>query len=162
MLIAKKVQPFQIKEVRKIISDVTPFASVIYNNFKYISQFPELNHNIEEIKKLLTNNKMMSLFIYNKKSIIGYLVGEYKILNDGRSTYYVEYMYIAPKYRNRKLGTQLMSILNNKCKLNGIKYITLTCDSLDKKVYNFYLKRGFKLDPSLNTNSRHRVLTCIT
>ena len=155
------VQPFQIKEVRKFTSDITPFANVIYNNFKYISQFPELNHNVEEIKNLLTNNKMMGLLIYNKKSIIGYLVGEYKILNDGRSVYYVEYMYISPKYRNRKLGTQLMNILNKKCKLYGVKYITLTCDSMDRKVYTFYTKRGFKMDHYLNNNSRHRVLTCI-
>ena len=150
-----------VKEIRKITSNVNPFANIIYNNFKYISKFPSLNHNVEEIKILLKNNNMMGLLIYHQGYIIGYLLGEFKRLNDGRQIYYISYMYIAPKYRNKRLGSYLMKILNKKCvQQYNLKYITLTCDSKDNKVYNFYLKRGFKMDSILNTQrNRHHVLT---
>lgn len=151
---------FTIREIRGV-SDPTPFATLIYKNFQYLEKEPVLNHNIDEIKKLLTNENFIGLLVYdNNGKMIAYLVGEIKHLNDGRITYYITYFYVAPMYRHKRIGSKLLQLLINKCKQNwGVNYITLTCDINDRKLLEFYKKRGFDVDIMLKNGGRHEIYT---
>lgn len=149
-----------VKEIKRINSDINPLINIIYRNFKYLASSPELGHTHQEIKRLLQNNDMLSLFVYNQKgNLIAYLIGEFKTLNDGRYIYYISYLYVGKSYRSKKIGSQLMKLIISKCKNIGVKYIILTCDTNDKKVLNFYQHIGFIPDPILKNTSNYKVYT---
>ncbi len=147
-----------VREVRKITTDVSPMVDVIFKNFEYLTKFPDLKHNKSEIRRLLLNRDMMGLFVYHNNKMVAYLVGEHMRLSDGRYVYYISYMYVSPKYRGKKIGSQILNMLMDKCKQNNMRYIVLTCDRADKRVCEFYIKRGFKVDSMLKTDGRHEVL----
>jgi GNAT superfamily N-acetyltransferase len=127
-----------VKEIKKINSGIDSLVNIIYKNFKYLSSDPKLGHTHNEIKRLLKNNDMLSLFVYNQNGkLIAYLIGEFKTLNDGRYVYYISYLYVAKPYRSRKIGAQLMKLIISKCNNIGVKHIILTCDTHDRKVLTF-------------------------
>lgn len=148
-----------IHEIRNMKGDINGFADIIHNHFLYLSQRPELQHNVYEIRRLLSGNDTISFVVYDNDKIIAYLIGEIKHLNDGRTAYYVSYLYVCQKYRNKKIGTKLMKIVINKAKESDIRYVILTCDTNDKKVYEFYQKLGFMPDHILRNYGRHEVMT---
>ena len=135
---------------------------VLYNNFLYLTKFPELMHTQDEIYKLLTSDKLLGYLVYHQteksKKLIGYMFGEFKNLNDGRYVFYISYIYVMDNYRNKKIGTQLMIKLVNYCKQNSVKFIVLTCDTYDTQIMNFYKKKfGCVEDNILATGGRHEV-----
>lgn len=143
-------------EVTKI-NNPQVLANVIYNNFSYLKDFPELGHTPGEITKSLQSEDNLCYLVYDKNKLIGYLVGEYKLLNDKRYIYYISYLYVSEEYRGKQIGSKLMDIIINKCQNDGIEYIILTCDTWDEKIVNFYKKYGFVLDPVLGGEKRHNV-----
>jgi ribosomal protein S18 acetylase RimI-like enzyme len=132
-------------------------TDTIYNNFIYLTKFPELSHNKEEITKSVNSDGSLIYLIYDDRKLIGYLVGDFRTFPDNRFGYYISYFYVGEKYRNRKIGSKLLQNLINRCKRDDIKFIILTCDTFDSKIVNFYKKYGFKEDPVLNTKRRHTV-----
>lgn len=145
-------------ETKKINSPQL-FAQVIYNNFLYLKDFPSLQHNKENIILNLQKELNLCYLVYNKHQLIGYLVGDFRILSDNRYVYYISYLFISQLYRNKKIGGRLLKNIINKCKLEGVNFIVLTCDTYDNKCMNFYKKYGFSKDPILGTNDRHNVLS---
>lgn len=132
-------------------------SDVIFNNFNYLTEFPELSHTKKEIIKLLQSDNSIIYLVYDKNKLIGYLVGDARKFPDGRYGYYISYLYVLKSYRNKKIGSTLMNMLINNAKNQGIKFILLTCDTDDTKVVNFYIKYGFKVDSSLGGSKRHNV-----
>jgi|688.fasta_scaffold604672_2 GNAT superfamily N-acetyltransferase len=132
-------------------------ANVIYNNFSYLSEFSDLMHNKKDILKTLQSENNLSYLLYDGPNLIAYLIGDFRTLSDNRYVYYMSYLYVSEKYRNKKIGYHLMKSVINKCKNVGAKFIILTCDTFDTKITGFYRKYGFKQDPILGNNSRHNV-----
>ena len=143
-------------EVNKI-KNPEILTKVIFNNFIYLTHFPELQHNKQDITNILQLDNGMCYLVYDNDSLIGYLVGDFREFPDGRYGYYISYVYVSQAYRNKKIGSTLMNMLINKCKKNGVKFILLTCDTDDKKVVDFYKKYGFIIDSNLGGNKRHNV-----
>jgi GNAT superfamily N-acetyltransferase len=142
------------------INDCDAFVDVVYNNFIYLTKFPELMHTREEIKRILKSDETFGCIIYDENNnIVGYLIGEFKNLNDNRYVYYISYFYILQKYRSKGIGKIIMKVVINKCTKRGIKFVMLTCDLYDGKIVEFYKKMGFVDDPVLNSKGRHRVMT---
>jgi ribosomal protein S18 acetylase RimI-like enzyme len=148
-----------IKEINQMRTGIIQFADTIYNNFIHLSSKPQLQHNRQELRRLLSSHNTTSYVAYMDKTIIGYLVGETKKLNDGRFVFYISYLYVGQKYRGLKLGSKLMDLVLKKCKKEGIQFVTLTCDIDDKKVIEFYERMGFMPDPILRNHSKHEVFT---
>lgn len=143
------------------VSNHDKLANIIFNNFSYLEKFPELSHNVDEIKKSLVAKKAMNFMIYNEnKAIIGYVIGDIRVLQDGRKVYYISYFYIKSSYRSKGIGKMVLDILRNRCMKQGVSWILLTCDSKDEKAYGFYVKNGFNADKLFGGNkSRHHVLS---
>jgi len=148
-----------IHEIRDMKGDVNGFADAIHKHFIYLAERPELQHNIYELRRLLTGKDTISFVVYDGDKIVAYLVGEIKDLNDGRVAYYVSYLYVCEKYRSKKIGTKLMKTVIDKAKASDIRYVILTCDTEDKKVHEFYQKLGFMPDHILRNYGRHEVMT---
>lgn len=147
---------FSIKEVRTI-KKVDRLSKMIHKHFIYLTSKPELQHTTQELVRLLTDQNMITYFVYDSKIIVAYLVGEVKHLNDGRIVYYVSYIYVAPTYRSKKLGSWLLKSAIQSVQSSGIKYVLLTSDVTDEKLVHFYQKFGFTVDPILKNGSRHEV-----
>jgi ribosomal protein S18 acetylase RimI-like enzyme len=150
---------FFYKEISSL-SNVDAFVNIIFLNFPELIQIEKLKHTKEQIKKLLTSNKMNGFLVYNKKGVlIAYIIGELINLNDRRTTFYISYLYVANKYRKKGIAKKLMSLIVSKCRKIGIRNITLTVDTDNKSIYDFYLKWGFMPDQILRTYDKYDVLT---
>jgi ribosomal protein S18 acetylase RimI-like enzyme len=145
---------FQCIIVQKI-NNPDSFAKTIYNNFIYLTKYPELSHNIESIKESITMPGTLTLVVKSNDKIIAYLVGDFRELNDKRYVYYISYMYVSEAYQSKGIGTKLMKTLIEQCKNYKVDVILLTCDTVDKNIVKFYTKFGFNKDPFLSSNKRH-------
>lgn len=143
-------------ETRKIKNN-NAITDVIYNNFVYLTDFPELKHTKEDINEIFDSEGHLSYLVYFNNKLIGYLVGDFRLLPDNRYAYYISYLYVSKDHRKKKIGSHLMKNIITKCKKDGVKFITLTCDTNDKGVINFYRKIGFAKDPILGDRKRHMV-----
>lgn len=133
-------------------------ANIAFNNFKYLTQYPELQHTQNDIKTIINSSGNLSYLLYNNNKLIGYMIGDFRTFPDGRYGYYISYVYIMEKYRGLGLGSKLMDILLQECKnRNIVKCIILTCDSRDGKIIKFYRKYGFDIDKNLDQNKVHKV-----
>lgn len=150
------VQKITCVEV-KTIKNPELLANIAFNNFIYLTKFPELMHTKKDITQTLQTDGNLCYLLYDNNNLIGYLIGDFRTLPDNRYAYYISYVFVSEKYRGKKLGTKLMDLIITKCKNSGTKFIVLTCDTFDSKVINFYKKYGFVIDPSLKKNTRHEV-----
>ena len=143
------------------VGNYDKFANIIFNNFSYLEKFPELSHSVDEIKKQLGAKNAMNFMIYDEnKVIIGYVIGDVKVLQDGRRVYYISYFYIKSSYRSKGIGKMALGLVKDRCVKNRISWILLTCDSKDEKVYGFYVRNGFSVDKLFGGGkSRHHVLS---
>lgn len=89
------------------------------------------------------------------ETVIGYVTGEAKA-NDKDSymnvfpmnaKYLQVYdLYIAPAYRSNSIGAELITVVEEKAKRNGIEHIFLSSATMDAEaVRRFYEKNGFKI-----------------
>jgi ribosomal protein S18 acetylase RimI-like enzyme len=144
------------------VQDYDIFTDIVFDNFHHLNNVPHLHHTKAEIKKVLMSKKFLGLFVFNSESkIIGYLIGEFMTLNDGRKIYYVSYFYVVTKYRKLGIGSHLINAIINKCKLREIPTIVLTCDSENDNIYNYYLTKGFMPDSKLRTHGKYEIMSLI-
>ncbi len=55
-------------------------------------------------------------------------------------------LYIAPAYRSKSIGAELLTIVEEKAKKNGVEHIFLSSATIDAEaVRRFYEKNGFKI-----------------
>jgi GNAT superfamily N-acetyltransferase len=150
-----------VKIVKNISNNKNLFVNLVYQQFSYLTD-PKLNHNLQEIDRLINNNRdFLGILVYNDKILIGYLIGEFKNLDynqDKRLVYYITYMYVVPKYRNKKIATLLIKKIIDICENSRVKNILLTCES---DLIVFYSKFGFNKDPVYVNldNSNHYVMS---
>lgn len=147
----------------KKIKNYQLLSNIIYKNFIYLTKFPDLMHNINNISNILQLDSNITFLLYFQDILIGYLVGDFRILtnnNDNRFVYYISYIYVSQKYQNKKFGSTLLNFAIKKCVSKNIKFILLTCDSFDSKVMKFYHNHGFILDPLLGNNTSRHVVLC--
>jgi len=142
----------------KINKKTNLFEKTIYKNFIHLAQHSELKHTEDEIHRLMTSqNLQLYLYVLNNK-IIAYLIGEIMTLNDGRTVLYITYIYTGSKYRGKGYGSKLMDTAEDIGRQKKADGILLTCDTEDRKVFDFYSKRGFMLDFKLRQYTKYDVL----
>jgi GNAT superfamily N-acetyltransferase len=139
--------------------NINIFSNIIYNNFIELKNINYLIHNKKDIINLLLNKNFNGFLLFDNSKIIGYLIGKFTILSDGRYVYFLDYIYIAKNFRNKKLGELLINKLISYCLENGVNIITLICDYSDEKVIKFYNKFGFIKDTFLNNHKKHNILS---
>jgi GNAT superfamily N-acetyltransferase len=139
--------------------NLNSFIQTIYKNFIYLREYPILNHNPKEIHKELVSPNMIGYFLYNGHKMVGYTVAQVMRLNDGRLVLYINYLYVASNYRSKGFGSILLKRMINKALTMHLDAIILICDTLDEKIFDFYMLKGFMYDPYLRRYDRHDVLS---
>lgn len=134
------------------------FAKVILKNFIHLEKYVELEHNIETIKETLYKNTRLIILCIVDNKLVGYIVGYYIKLNDGRNVLYISYLYVAKHMRKNGLGTLMLNIAKNEANKKNIDGIMLTCDTEDIKIMNFYESKGYFKDFQLRRYSKYDVM----
>jgi ribosomal protein S18 acetylase RimI-like enzyme len=145
--------------------NIQSFVKIIYENFLDIAKRPELKHTPADIFRLLTSPRFVGYFAksynpqQNKYTVVGYLLAEVHKLDDGRRVLFISYLYVASPFRKHGTASQMMNTATSRAKQLKLDHIVLNCDTENKAVYNFYLKRKFMPDMELRTYSRYEVLS---
>lgn len=105
--------------------------------------------------EILTYDKEYFYIALDGETIIGYVTGEAKANDKDNymnvfllNTKYLQVndLYIAHDYRNKNIGAELLTIVEEKAKKNDIKHIFLSSATIDAEtVRRFYEKNGFKI-----------------
>jgi len=90
-----------------------------------------------EVPRLI-NGSFAFVVAADKKS--GRAVGMGRAISDGVSDAYIQDLVVLPGYRQRDLGTAMVSLLVNRCREAGISWIALVAEPDSE---NFYLPLGF-------------------
>ena len=143
----------QLSENKKKI-----FTDLIYENFIKISPYEQLKHNKNEIYNLLSKSSHFFIVYMINNKILGYILGEI-IEFDQNKILFITYIFISPYHRKKGLGQLLLNYIENYASDNNCIKIMLTCDTEDKKVYEWYLKRGFMPDMHFRTYDRFDTLS---
>lgn len=89
------------------------------------------------------------------ETIVGYVIGEAKTNNkDNYMNVFpmnerylqVNDLYIASAYRSKSIGAELLTMIEEKAKINDIEHIFLSSATVDAEaIRRFYEKNGFKI-----------------
>lgn len=138
---------YSIRKIDKLQFDkLNIFIDTIYNNFLDLTKIKELNHNKNELMRILSSKHFIGFHMFKNDQVIGYIIGEIIVIEDGRMVAYINYLYVSSKYRKNGFGSSLLSCFINESKKNGVSYIMLTCNKNNKNVLNMYNKHGFNID----------------
>ena len=104
---------------------------------------------------ILAYNRDYFYIALDGENVIGYVTGEVKTNNKVNymnvftmdAKYLQVYdLYIAPAYRSKSIGAELLTIVEEKAKKNGVEHIFLSSATIDAEaVRRFYKKNGFKI-----------------
>ena len=134
------------------------FTDLIYHNFIKISSYEQLKHNKHEIYNLLSKSSHFFIVYMIHNKILGYILGE--IINlEKEKILFITYIFTSPNHRNKGLGHKLMNHIEKYASFNNCLKIMLTCDTEDKKLYEWYLKMGFIPDMHFRTYDRFDTLS---
>lgn len=141
---------------------IDDFINVVYNHFIDLSNYENLKHSTNEIRKLLNSDNFRGYIIkYNNKYIVGYILGEITHLNDGRDVFFISYLYTASNFRKHGIASKLMDRIKADMKKQFIYTIMLICDTNNSKLVDFYMKKGFMLDLLLRRYEKHDVFSVL-
>jgi ribosomal protein S18 acetylase RimI-like enzyme len=120
------------------------FVDTVFKNFMNLYDFPQLNHNKNEIFRLLNSETFHGFIIFYGNKLIGYLLGEIVNYNN-MNLYFINYVYVSTVFRDKKLGTQLINNASEYARTQNMEGVSLMCDSENEKNMHFYNKLGFVL-----------------
>ena len=149
-----------IKETNKNNIGEINLSNTIYKNFLYLKDTKHLKHNINEIENLLQSENFLGFFAYDSKNLlIGYLIGEITLLNDGRLIFFITYFYVSSKHRKNGYGKLLLDKCVNRCRQKGLSFVSLTCNGNNNYIMNYYDRYGFVKDSILKKQKPYVILT---
>lgn len=137
-----------IKKVNELTGNINLFIDTVYNNFRHLENVEGIEHSIFHIRKLLDDFVGYFLICEKNKKILGYLIGRYQTLQDGRYVFFINYVFVAKKYRNHGIGTKLLNYSVSNCERNGTKFIVLISNVNN---INWYLKNAFQEDKMIRS-----------
>ena len=120
------------------------FIKTIFENFIELYDYPQLNHNRNEILRLLNSQKFHGFLIFYGNKLIGYLLGELLDYN-GMYLYFINYLYVSPVFRDKKLGSQLINLAKEYAMIQNSDGVALISDTENDKNFYFYQKLGFQI-----------------
>ncbi len=135
------------------------FIDTVFENFEELYNFPQLNHNKKEILRILYSENFRGFMAYYGGYLIGYLLGEI-LTYKNKKVFFINYLYVCPKFRNMHLGTTMINNSKKIVKINNLDGLVLMVDTENEKNMIFYHKLGFTLDAD-RLNQRHDILVCM-
>lgn len=105
--------------------------------------------------EILAYDKDYFYVAFDTETIVGYVIGEAKtndqdnymnVFSMNEKYLQVNDLYIAPAYRSKSIGAELLAIVEEKAKRNGVEHVFLSSATIDAdSVRCFYKSSGFKI-----------------
>ena len=138
---------FKSEEFRKIFT--TYYLSEGITLTKDTKVFDEIENSS---KKLVTK----CIVYKNENRIAGFILFRIVKLCDEKNFFkskfgYIEELFVTEYERNKNVATKLIKEVENYLKINNVDTLILTAD---KKVYDFYIKKGFEESNSISTKNK--------
>lgn len=105
--------------------------------------------------EILAYDKDYFYVAFDAETIVGYVIGEAKtndqdnymnVFSMNEKYLQVNDLYIAPAYRSKSIGAELLAIVEEKAKRNGVEHIFLSSATIDAdSVRRFYKSSGLKI-----------------
>jgi ribosomal protein S18 acetylase RimI-like enzyme len=139
------------------IKNVELLSKIIFFHFLYLQYEKNIQFSTSNIENILTSSSMLGWFLLeDNKNISGYLIGEVRILEDGRRVFFISYFYIIEIQRRKGYGTKMMKNAMSYCINNNIQFIML----ISKKNDIFFKKLGFSKDILIQLdNKNYEIIT---
>lgn len=138
--------------------DMRKFIEVIYRNFEQLNDVPELKHTYREIARILTSAKSIIIIAMIGDRMIGYLLAEVTTVDNLRQLMHIYYLFVSPMYRKRGVATYMLNLIEKYAQELNINTLSLTFDTYDKKLEEFYLNNYFMYDSNLRSYQRYDML----
>ena len=133
------------KQIVREIKNVDKLANIIFLHFIEYADMNISLFSFNMIKYNLSHKNLLGWFLLdNDDNIVGYILGNVKTLVDGRTVYFISYLYIIEKYQNYGLSTQLLEIALEYIKTQNVPFVMTLCN---KEILNKYKLLGFIEDP---------------
>ncbi len=107
----------------------------ILNLYKSAGWWEKENNEINIIYKIISGSHLFITASYQNK-----IIGMGRAISDKASDAYIQDVTVNKDYRNRKIGSNIVSLLFNNLKEDGIKWIGLIAENNSHK---FYTPMGF-------------------
>ena len=127
---------FQIRPLQENLSEIQ-FSKTLYEE----SFSPEERRNFYDLIEIKKNNPLELNILYKEEIPVG-------ILNlwDFKDYLYIEHLAISPQYRNQKIASNILSILNKTSKLIVLE-VELPTDEISTRRIEFYKRNSFSIQP---------------
>ncbi len=107
----------------------------ILNLYKAANWWEEDGNETDIIDKIISGSYIFMIVAYQDK-----IIGMGRVISDGVSDAYIQDVTVDKDYRNRKIGSSIVSLLINNLEKDGIKWIGLIAENNSQK---FYTPMGF-------------------
>lgn len=135
------------------LSQIDKLSKIIYFNFIELETERDIVFNINDIILTLKSENLLGWFLLDDNNkIIGYIIGEFKELTDGRYVYYISYFYLIQKYRSFGLGYKMILTCIQHITSMNVAFIMLT-SNINSKAFKLYRQLGFGFDPIIKINN---------
>jgi ribosomal protein S18 acetylase RimI-like enzyme len=127
---------FQIKQLQENLSEIQ-FSKTLYEQSFPLEERRDF-YDLIEIKK---NNPLELNILYKEDLPVG-------ILNlwDFKDYLYIEHLAIFPQYRNQKIASNILNLLNKTSKLIVLE-VELPIDEISTRRIEFYRRNSFSVQP---------------
>ena len=133
--------------------DLSLFVDIIYNNFIYLAEFPELLHTKDNIYDTIQNENTIVLLTFYEDTecskLSSFILCQKIELADRRRVLYINYIYVAESLRHNGLGSELMDTVETIALNNKLNGVMLIYDTANPKLSHFYQNRGYMSDINL-------------
>lgn len=106
----------------------------------FVKTYPVNTDSILNYNELISEG--LSLGAYDNNTLAGVLIA---CKREWNNSIWIEFIEVAEEYRNKKIGTHLLTKLCNNLKDSGFRIIELETQNTNMPAINFYRKNGFEI-----------------
>jgi GNAT superfamily N-acetyltransferase len=128
-------------------NDIDDICELLCELFSQEAEFKPQKHLQEKaLNEIIKNPNMATILIAKKEGKIVAMINLLYTISTalGSKVALLEDMIVKEEYRDKNIGSKLITFAKEFAKENGCKRITLLTDNDNIKAHNFYQKNGFE------------------
>lgn len=153
------------KKISKNGSDIkiNKLTDYIYYIFRDMGNDPELEHNHTNIFAVLSKpHSILGVATINEEGtedsykLVGFILAA--PIDEYPDLFHIYYLYTTPQFRNIGIARELLDMVYKVAQANKYSRISLTFDTYNKKIAQFYMNNNFVFDPTIRSYKRHDMM----
>jgi len=137
--------------------DLRKMVNLVYRNFEELGDIKILQHNREEIGRLLTSPKSIIIIGVLDGKIISYLICEQIVYNNIKLMH-INYLFTSPVHRSHGVASYMLNLIHRYAVELDINTLSLTYDTYNLQLTRFYTENEFTYDPEIRSFQRYDMM----